>query len=144
LTCTAHYSTGQCCDPNRPVCVGSVCCPVGTNTLCGSQGCYNPATYICCGGIDTRCSIGLTCAIGGGCCEGTGIQLCSSTLCYDPQTEVSCSDGGVCPKGYDCMAGRGYCPIAQQRCSNSKCYDPKTQSCRTGPCVAWACKSNED
>lgn len=115
--------------PKEKTCVaGNGCCPKG-HKVCGSRGCYDPKTEVCCGDSGKHCPKGYDCLKDGGCCP-TGMIKCGKDKCYNPKTSKCCQDQSgasnwACRSGYQCcVASKG-------------CFDSKTQRCcggAEGPC----------
>jgi len=98
-------------------------------SCCGTGGCYDEATEICCPD-SSSCPIGEDC-VPGGCCPG-GEVACGSNKCYDPTTEKCCRSGSTvwaCPSTSSCCAEGGGCYDDSEQCCSSGSSCPKGDIC---------------
>jgi len=134
---------GYCC-PNGQNCVANGCCDKPM-VACGSEGCYDADTEICCEERSTHCKKGYECMPEGGCCREGRIS-CGEESCYDQDTEVCCDDGSVCDDGETCL-GDGVCCEGKgtKQCGDDKCYDPsEAKCCRGGSADFWGCPKDQE
>ena len=84
-----------------------LCCPAGSNVLCGGTTCVNTRMDSNnCGGCGKVCLAGESCS-GGRCICADGKAICGNA-CVDKQTDPgNCgSCGTVCPLDKSCTSGR--------------------------------------
>ncbi|KAI9376476.1 hypothetical protein BJX61DRAFT_366833 [Aspergillus egyptiacus] len=131
---------GHCCGDDQN-CATDYCCEQPF-FQCGSEGCYDPETEVCCEARSKHCEAGYECTISGGCCR-EGTHECGEDHCFDPEESVCCpEDGTTCDIGYTCVAD-GCCRDGRVECGETLCYDEQSEVCCVVDGEDWVCPQGE-